>query len=394
MSPTVDAIVIFLFLVAALALGWHLGARANTRDLPRPRKFQPDYFIGLNYLLNDEPDDAVDVFIDALEVNASTLETHMALATLLRRRGKVDRAIAHLQGLLSSQSFTVRELGAIKIQLVRSYIAAGLFDRAEKIIDELRVATGAQKEQALSLALTLFQTEREWQKAIECGLQLLENPAVHNRDTVQLQVSHYYCEMAETAQREQKYDQALELLRKGRAIRPDNVRVVLQMAALHALLGDDERAEETLRQALKLDAALVLEKLPELTAALSRRPPFLNAIIEEVLHKGQSINARQVELLARLIDRHLGVEQEIAFLTDYARRHPSPALALRLLTLASSDFAAGHAPSLIGRALDVLESSAQESAQFQCRSCGFQLRSTHWLCPGCGSWSTLRPLEA
>src|SRR5690606_5240792 len=123
MSPTLAALAIFLFLVAAIALGWHLGSRVQARDLPRGRKFQPDYFIGLNYLLNDEPDDAVDVFIDALEVNASTLETHMALATLLRRRGKVDRAIAHLQGLLSSQSFTVRELGAIKIQLVRSYIA-------------------------------------------------------------------------------------------------------------------------------------------------------------------------------------------------------------------------------------------------------------------------------
>jgi lipopolysaccharide biosynthesis regulator YciM len=394
MSPTLDALAIFLLLVAALALGWHLGSRVTPRDTPRPRKYQPDYFIGLNYLLNDEPDDAVDVFIDALEVNASTLETHMALATLLRRRGKVDRAIAHLQGLLSSQNFTVRELGAIKIQLVRSYIAAGLFDRAEKIIDELRMAPGLLKEPALNLALTLFQTEREWQRAIECGLELLEIPALHNRDTVQMQVSHFYCELAETAQREKKYEQALDLLRKGRAVRPDNVRVILQLAALHATLGEDQSAEETLRQALKLDAALVLEKLPELTAALSRRPAFLAAILEEVLRKGQSINARQVELLAGLIDRHQGVEQEIAFLTDYARRHPSPALALRLLELASSDLASGHAPSLVTQALGVLASSEEEMPQFQCRSCGFQLRSTHWLCPGCGGWSTLRPLES
>jgi lipopolysaccharide biosynthesis regulator YciM len=394
MSPTLDAIAIFLFLVAALALGWHLGSRVTPRDTPRTRKFQPDYFIGLNYLLNDEPDDAVDVFIDALEVNASTLETHMALATLLRRRGKADRAIAHLQGLLSSQNFTVRELGAIKIQLVRSYIAAGLFDRAERIIEELREAPGVLKEQALGLALTLFQTEREWQKAIECGLELLESPALLNRETVQLQISHFYCELADTAQREKKYDQALEYLHKGRAVRPDNVRVILQLAALHATLGEDQSAEETLRQALKLDAALVLEKLPELTTALSRRPPFLAAILEEVLHKGQSINARQVELLAGLIDRHQGVEQEIAFLTDYARRHPSPALALRLLELASSDLASGHAPSLVTQALGVLASSEEEMPQFQCRSCGFQLRSTHWLCPGCGGWSTLRPLES
>ncbi|MDR0781760.1 MAG: tetratricopeptide repeat protein [Pseudomonadales bacterium] len=394
MSPTLDALAIFVFLVAALALGWHLGSRATAPGAPRTRKYQPDYFIGLNYLLNDEPDDAVDVFIDALEVNASTLETHMALATLLRRRGKADRAIAHLQGLLNSQNFTMRELGMIRIQLVRSYIAAGLFDRAERIIEELREAPGVLREQALSLALTLFQTEREWQRAIECGRELLQSPAPHNRDTVQLQVSHFYCELAEIAQREKHYEQALDFLQQGRAVRPDNVRVALQLAALYATLGDDQRAEETLRQALKLDAALVLEKLPELTTVLSRRPPFLAAILEEVLHQGQSINARQVELLASVIDRQQGVEQEIAFLTEYARHHPSPALALRLLELAASDLAARHAPSLVTQARGVLASSEQAMPQFQCRSCGFQLRSTHWLCPGCGGWSTLRPLQS
>jgi lipopolysaccharide biosynthesis regulator YciM len=384
-----------LFLVAALGLGWHLGTRANPREAARTRKFQPDYFIGLNYLLNDEPDDAVDVFIDALEVNASTLETHMALATLLRRRGKADRAIAHLQGLLSSQNFTMRELNGIKLQLVRSYIAAGLFDRAEKIIEELRGAPGAQREQALSLALALFQTEREWQKAIDCGLELLESATLNHRDTVQLQVSHFYCELAEEIiQRDKNYAQALELLRKGRAVRPDNVRVILQLAALYAILGEDHSAEETLRQALKLDTAVVLEKLPELTVALSKRPHFLAAILDEVLRKNQHLSARQVELLADLIHRYQGVEMEIAFLKDYARRHPSPVLALRLLTLATSDLGAGYAPELVGQVLDVLTGSEQEAPRFQCISCGFQLRSTHWLCPGCGGWSTLRPLEA
>src|SRR5690606_22120813 len=151
----------------AVALGWYLGARFKLQHPLRTRKFQPDYFVGLNYLLNDEPDDAVDIFIDALEVNAGTLETHMALATLLRRRGKVDRAISHLQGLLSSQNFTMRELAAIKVQLVRSYIAAGLFDRAERLIEDLREAPGGLREQSLGLAITLFQTEKEWQKAID-----------------------------------------------------------------------------------------------------------------------------------------------------------------------------------------------------------------------------------
>lgn len=389
---TFEAIAVFLFLLAALALGWHFGTRFGVQP-PRTRKFQPDYFIGLNYLLNDEPDDAVDVFIEALEVNAGTLETHMALATLLRRRGKVDRAISHLQGLLSSQSFTVRELAAIKVQLVRSYIAAGLFDRAERIVEELREAPGGLREQGLALALTLFQTEKEWQKAIDSGLALLSAPGLLNAEAVQLQVSHFYCELADEAQRDRHYDRALDLLHKGGAICPDNIRVLLQQASLQAEMKHDERAEQYLRHALRLDATLVLEKLSSLTGLLARRPRLLDAILQEVLRHEQNLDARQVELIASLLDRYQGSEREIGFLANFARRHPSQALALRLLRLATSDLAAGQAPSLVNHAMSVLDDSQQEVAQFRCRSCGFQLRTMHWLCPGCGGWSTIAPAQ-
>src|SRR5690606_33254297 len=144
---------------------------------------------------------------------------------------------------------------------------------------------------------------------------------------------------------------------------------------------------------LRLDATLVLEKLSSLTGLLARRPRLLEAILQEVLRHEQNLDARQVELIAGLVDRYQGSEREIGFLATFARRHPSQALALRLLRLATSDLAAGQAPSLVNHAMSVLDDSQQEAAQFRCRSCGFQLRTMHWLCPGCGGWSTIAPAQ-
>jgi lipopolysaccharide biosynthesis regulator YciM len=109
-----------LFILALLLISWLLGYYARYRRLPELRPVpDADYFTGLNYLLNDEPDDAIDVFIDALEVNSSTFETHLALGKLLKRRGKVDRAIAHYHSLLALQRFNTRQTGEIKIHLIR-----------------------------------------------------------------------------------------------------------------------------------------------------------------------------------------------------------------------------------------------------------------------------------
>ena len=128
----------FLLVLVAIGLAWLAGYRTRFHQFPGlKRSSQQDYFVGLNYLLNDEPDDAIDIFIEALEINSDTLATHLALGTLLRRRGKVDRSISHYQQLLEIGNFSGREQCEIKIQLARSFISAGLLDRAERLLEEL-----------------------------------------------------------------------------------------------------------------------------------------------------------------------------------------------------------------------------------------------------------------
>ena len=161
-------IFLYLLLLAALASGWWLGRRSSKSGgsyfgLGSNKPPTNDYFIGLNYLLNDEPDDAIDIFIESLEINSNTLETHLALGTLLRRRGKVDRSITLYQDLLGKSIFSRSELNEIKISLVQSYISAGLLDRAEHLLKELRNEKGSIKVQALVLSANVYQLEKDWQ---------------------------------------------------------------------------------------------------------------------------------------------------------------------------------------------------------------------------------------
>src|SRR5690606_8247240 len=113
-----------------------------------------------------EPDDAIDVFIDALEVNSSTFETHLALGKLLKRRGKVDRAIAHYQSLLAMQRFNTRQVGEIKICLIRCYIAAGLLDRAEALLEEMKQGNNSFRADALHLGVMVNQMQKDWRLAL------------------------------------------------------------------------------------------------------------------------------------------------------------------------------------------------------------------------------------
>ncbi len=128
-----------LLMLIALALAWYSGYRTQIRSkYLQTKKDNKDYFIGLNYLLNDEPDQSIDAFIASLEINSNTLESHLALGNLLMRRGKVDGSVAVYQKLLANSQLKNIELNQVKLGLVKSYVAAGLLDRAEKLIDELK----------------------------------------------------------------------------------------------------------------------------------------------------------------------------------------------------------------------------------------------------------------
>src|SRR5690554_3258183 len=204
-----------LLMLLALAAAWYLGRLNRSRSRPARQNGGRDYFIGLNYLLNEQPDEAIDTFIAALEVNTDVFETHLALGTLLRRRGKVDKSIVVYQKLLERPGLGEYDASRIKLELLRSYIAAGLLDRAETLLGELGDAGPELRHAALLQAISLYQLERDWVRAVQSAEELLRIASVRERSRYQVMASHFQCELAELAIAEERYDEALLNLKKA-----------------------------------------------------------------------------------------------------------------------------------------------------------------------------------
>ena len=133
-----DNWLLYVLILAAIAIGWWLGRRERKHQAANEhQKLSRNYFQGLNYLLNEQPDRAISTFIQALEVNSDTIETHLALGSLLRRRGEVDKAVSVHQNLLARPQLNRETSHYVQLELARDYLLAGLLDRAEKLLLDL-----------------------------------------------------------------------------------------------------------------------------------------------------------------------------------------------------------------------------------------------------------------
>ena len=171
---TITLLLPLLLPVAALS-GWYIGRKSNTQQPVRKNNaiLPPDYFLGLNYLINEQPDKAVDVFIKMLEVNSETYETHLALGNLFRRRGEVDRAIRIHQNLIARPQLKKSQRTAALTELAQDYFRAGVLDRAEKIFLEL-LEIGESQSVHLQTLLYIYQQQKDWQQAVQIAQRLAE----------------------------------------------------------------------------------------------------------------------------------------------------------------------------------------------------------------------------
>lgn len=381
-----------LLMLTLLLVSWLLGYFTRGRQLlQRTSHPDPDYFVGLNYLLNDEPDDAIDVFIDALEVNSSTFETHLALGKLLRRRGKVDRSIEHYEALLGSRRFNIRQSAEFRIQLLRSYIAAGLLDRAEQTLQELRTTSPSLRIEALKQAVTLYQMEKEWKLALEAAAELLKLTPVQHRHDLQVQITHFHCELAELALQKEQTDLAQGELKQALALYKGNMRVHLLQARLFRKGGAHQDAFASLCKAVQLEPALFEEVLPELKQMAAINGAELMSILPaEFERELRQESAYRIEI-ARQEQASKGGDEALAYLLDSLRDVPSLQLLRHVFELAAHE--APWRDAVLDSGIEVLSLHLQSLPRYRCENCGFELRHLHWSCPGCSGWGMVKPIN-
>jgi lipopolysaccharide biosynthesis regulator YciM len=401
----------WLIIVPVLfGLGW-LAARFDFRQMLSETRALPDsYFKGLNFLLNEEPDRAIDAFIEVAKLDPETTELHFALGSLFRRRGEVERAIRVHQSLLSREDLPLPDRENAQFELAQDFLKAGLLDRAEhgfQAVLHTRHGLGA-----IRALIRIHESEHDWPRAIEAVQQLRSRT-----DEPVPQLAHYHCERAVALMEARPADldgagRALEAaenaIRQTGATPASETRVRMLRAQCAALQGDLEGQSAHLLDVFSSApeyAGLVADPLLECLTAQGRG--------EEGLERLRDQYARMPTLdlfnaIFRALRARSGPAPAWSFAREALRAHPSLLGLDRLLEVelshagksepqATGPQAGGAASdSLVpGADLGLLRSMIHRHSQrldrYACSQCGFEARRYYWQCPGCNAWETYRP---
>ncbi|MCI0400156.1 MAG: lipopolysaccharide assembly protein LapB [Gammaproteobacteria bacterium] len=380
---------VWFLLPIAAASGWWL-ARRNARtakaNTGRPR-ISPDYFKGLNYLLNEQPDKAIEVFIKMLDVDSETVETHLALGNLFRRRGEVDRAIRIHQNLIARPTLNGEQRCLALLELGMDYMRSGLLDRAESLFQEL-IQTRSYTVQALTQLLEIYQQEKDWDKAIDTARRL-ESSSGERLVPI---IAQFYCEKAEELRQGGQEGQASDMVRRALSVDAHCVRASLLDAELAVKAGKPKLAIRAYKRIEKQDPDFLPEAIYPLVdcfrelGKLDELMVYLESIV--VKHGGITPTLALAELIA---ERH-GEGQAIAFITDELRRRPSVRGVNRLIKYALAHAEGATRDNLL-MIKDLTGKLLESKATYKCNHCGFAGKSLHWQCPSCKYWNSAKPIH-
>ena len=388
-----DNLTIYMLLLLAVGSGWILAmfSLRNKRRKRHGRDIFDDYFVGLNYLLNDEPDEALDTFIKALELNSETVETHLALGALLRRRGKVDKAIKVHQLLLARPGLESDFADSTRLQLAIDYIRAGLLDRAERLLNEILNEDSPAKWDALRHLITIYQTEKEWEDAISCSSRLLSNSAYKRDGEIRVAAANYCCELADQFLAQEQIGKAKEQARRAFTFDRKSIRASLLLAKIEQLFGNYKAAVRELVRIRKHNPAFTASLLGQLENCYRQMqaPDDYEKLLTDFFSQNQD-SAVLLEL-AKYKKQRYGEDAALHFLQSHSQLAPSlPAIVEILgLQLPAADT---EVQANLKRLRDMISQLQQRKAAYQCNHCGYESRSLYWLCPGCQKWDKIRPL--
>lgn len=384
-------LLLLALLLAAVAIGWWLGRRdrQGTTDQSGQHTLSRDYFVGLNYLLNEQPDRAIETFVAALEVNSDTIETHIALGNLFRSRGEADRAVKIHQNLLARPALTPAQSSLVQVELSRDFLNLGLLDRAEKLLENLIHDGGddSQRQQAKLLLVDLLEREKEWQAALDVAQPGL----IRQHENIQRAAAHWLCELAERDLDSASPSLARKKLRQALNIDSSCVRATLLLARMEHGTGHYKAELKLLKRIPAQDpgcAALILEPLRDAYRLLDD---------EEGLEKALKQMNEQVPMTATVVMLTDSVQRRAGHLaaTELIQEQMERAPSLRgldyLLHLYQQD-ATAEEQRFLGPLSHHTRALLDARPRFRCGRCGFSGTELHWQCPSCRQWGTTRPV--
>ncbi|WP_416778563.1 lipopolysaccharide assembly protein LapB [Xenorhabdus budapestensis] len=380
---------LFLLLPIAAAYGWYMGRRSAQQDKQQSaNRLSREYVDGVNFLLSNQQDKAVDLFLDMLKEDSSAFEAHLTLGNLFRSRGEVERAIRIHQSLMESASLTFEQRLLAIQQLGRDYTVAGLYDRAENMFVQL-VNEKDFRENAFNSLLTIYQSTSDWSKAIDVAEKLVKLGKQQFRE----EIAHFYCELALQGMGEEDFSNAIGYLSKAAQADKNCARVSIMLGRIYMAQKEYLKAIEVLKRILEQDKQLVSESLPMLQecyqnlAQPEEWETFVRRCVEEDCGAIAELH------LADIVEKKEGRDIAQNYINRQLESHPTMRLFYRLMDYHLADAEEGRAKESLILLRNMVGEQIRTKPDYRCYKCGFTSRSLYWHCPSCRSWDTIKPIR-
>jgi lipopolysaccharide assembly protein B len=376
----------FLLLPIAAATGWLIGRRGGERHSDsQVSRLSTTYFRGLNYLLNEQPDKAIEVFLRIAELDKDTFETQVALGHLFRRRGEVDRAIRLHQALVQRADLNDQQKVHALLALGEDYMRSGLLDRAETVFSDL-VHLDMRAPQALKHLIGIYQAERDWDKAIENATRFEEI----TEEPMGKLVAQFECELADRHRAAGEIDQARAAIARANAADANSVRAGILEGRIELEAGNDGAAIRAFERVARHDADYLPEILPALLTCYESNGDSTGArsFLAEMIEHYRGV--APVLALTRMVEADEGVPAARAYLAQQLKDRPSVRGEAALIDLTLAE---GADPvATLHDLKHITDQLLVRNPSYRCNRCGFGARAHHWQCPSCKEWGSIKPL--
>lgn len=373
-----------LVLPVFFALGW-LAARVDIRQVMKESRALPaSYFKGLNFLLNEQPDKAIEAFLEVTRLDPDTLELHYALGSLFRRRGEIDRAIRIHQNLVDRSDLNQEQRLKALYALGQDFLKAGLLDRAEALFKRLQ--DGPYAMEALKHLREIYALEKDWDQSITTAARL-ETLGCHSQDA---DTAHYHCEQALNAMLRKDTETASRLLKRALELNRKAVRATLLLGDIEAQAGRHEAAIALWRDIETQNSAylpIVAERLVTAFRELGRIDDGID-LLQGYLTRYPSHDLFHALYLSLAQARGWQAAETLA--ADALKRQPGMRVLDDYLQARTSQ--AGEQAELeVRMAQDLVHKQVSRASNYQCGECGFRARQFFWQCPACARWDSIAP---
>lgn len=389
-----EHILLLALLLIAIASGFFLGRYSLRKSKGSElNQLTGTYIKGFNFLLNEQPDSAIDAFVASLEVNSHTLETHLALGKLLRRKGEVERAIRVHQNLLARPSLPITDQHQAQLELAEDYIAAGLLDRAERLLQELMEVSSSHKILCLKHLVRIYSDEREWEKAIHAASILSSKKVGRGEYDLSIEQSHFCCEIAEDALNSGDYLSARRSLQQALSLDKNCVRASLILGHLESKMGRPKDALKALKRISYQNPDYISESLELLKTCYQQSGDAKgwHKLLDKYL-KTENPRGEIILAMTDILSNEKGEAAAASFIGEAMKQTPSLIGVIKLVDFHISH-AKGESKSNLQLLKKLLQHVVSTQPSYRCNSCGFSGKTLHWQCPSCKSWGTSKALQ-